>query len=64
MTIAPETLITVCDSCLCASCWQGHFYCQDYKKAGTTTKTVAELQRLNLESSDFWKEQIREERNR
>lgn len=48
-------LVTVCDKCLQASCWQGIFYCDDYKTAGTTQKTRKELAKLNLESSDYWK---------
>ena len=32
--------ITVCASCLRASCWQGEFYCDDYKSAGTVEKTI------------------------
>lgn len=32
--------ITVCDKCLCASCWNGIFYCDDYKNAGTIEKTM------------------------
>jgi hypothetical protein len=47
--------ITVCDHCLQASCWQGIFYCDDYKTAGTTQKTRKELAKLFRESSDYWK---------
>lgn len=47
--------VTVCDKCLQASCWQGIFYCDDYKFAGITHKTRKELVKLNLESSDYWK---------
>ena len=50
----PE-MVTVCDKCLCASCWQGIFYCDDYRDAGIVQKTVAELQSLNLENPDYWK---------
>ena len=48
--------VVVCDHCLRASCWQGIFYCDDYKTAGTTEKTVAELQALGRENPDYWKE--------
>lgn len=48
-------LVTVCDKCLQASCWQGIFYCDDYKTAGTTQKTRKELAKLDRESSDYWK---------
>jgi hypothetical protein len=46
--------VTVCDNCLQASCWQGEFYCDNYKTAGTTEKTRKELAKLALESSDYW----------
>jgi hypothetical protein len=48
-------LITVCDQCLQASCWQGVFYCDDAKTAGTVQKTRAELAKLGREHSDYWK---------
>ena len=48
-------LITVCDRCLQASCWQGEFYCDDYKTAGTTRKTRTELAALGLENPSYWK---------
>lgn len=41
--------VTVCASCLRASCWQGEFYCDDYKSAGTVEKTMDELLALDLE---------------
>jgi hypothetical protein len=47
-------LIQVCDKCLHASCWQGIFYCEDYKQAGTTQKTRAELQALKDRYGDDW----------
>jgi len=46
--------VTVCDRCLQASCWQGEFMCDEARYAGTTTKTVAELRKLNLEHPDYW----------
>lgn len=48
-------LVTVCDKCLQASCWQGIFYCDDYRTAGTVQKTRKELAKLNRENSDYWK---------
>jgi hypothetical protein len=50
----PSETITVCSACLQASCWQGIFYCDDYKTAGTVEKTRADLEALALESSDYW----------
>jgi hypothetical protein len=56
ITIRAETdLITVCDHCLQASCWQGEFYCDDYKTAGVVKKTRAELAELQREHSSYWK---------
>jgi len=48
-------LITVCSACLQASCWQGIFYCNDYKTAGTVQKTRDELAALDRESPSYWK---------
>jgi len=47
-------IVTVCDNCLQASCWQGEFCCDDYKLAGTTEKTVKELRDLGLENPSYW----------
>ena len=51
-------MVTVCDKCLCASCWQGIFYCDDYREAGIVQKTVAELKILHLENPDYWKRSV------
>ena len=48
-------LVTVCDSCLQASCWQGEFYCDNYKTAGTVELPVKRLREMHLESPDYWK---------
>lgn len=48
-------MITVCSHCLCASCWQGDFYCDKYKTAGTVEKPVDELRKLGLEHEDYWR---------
>lgn len=48
-------LITVCDNCLQASCWQGAFYCDEYKTAGTTQKTRTELAASGRENHSYWK---------
>lgn len=45
-------LITVCDKCLQASCWQGVFYCDEARYAGTTKRTRKDL---NLEHPSYWK---------
>lgn len=48
-------LITVCDQCLQASCWQGKFMCDKATNAGVVQKTREELAKLNLEHPDNWK---------
>lgn len=52
---ATEDLITVCDACLMASCWQGIFMCDRSQGAGTVQKTRSELRQLGLEHPRFWK---------
>jgi epoxyqueuosine reductase QueG len=49
-----DTVVTVCDNCQRASCWQGYFYCDFYREAGTTQKTILELRSLNRESPHYW----------
>lgn len=50
-----EKLVTVCDSCLCASCWQYEFLCENYKEAGTRQMTIPQLRELNREHPCYWK---------
>ena len=50
-------MIKVCDKCLQASCWQGEFYCDEYKTAGTVEKSIEELKKLNLENPSYWVEE-------
>lgn len=50
---ASEKLVTVCANCLRASCWQGQFYCDDYKVAGTVDMPLAVLEKKKLEHSDY-----------
>ena len=47
-------MVTDCASCLQASCWQGIFYCDDYKTADIVEKSIKELQELDLEHSSYW----------
>lgn len=54
MAKTEDDLITVCDNCLTASCWQGEFYCENYKSAGTTQKTRRELRERKMEHEDYW----------
>lgn len=52
---AGAELITVCDKCLQASCWQAAFMCDQAVSAGTVQKTRAELRALALEHPSYWK---------
>lgn len=54
-TIKEIKLITVCKECLRACCWQGEFMCEKAKFADAIEKSTDELEKLNLESSDWWK---------
>ncbi len=51
-----ENLVTVCSECLCACCWQGIFYCQRAKTAGTVKRTRRELRKLEREHESYWAE--------
>lgn len=52
--IKDEWTVTVCDACLRACCWQGVFYCDDYRTAGTKDITIAEAKTKGLEHADYW----------
>lgn len=49
-----NTLITVCDKCKRACCWQGDFMCDRADTAGTKKLTVKRLKELDLEHPDYW----------
>lgn len=53
--------VTVCSKCLRACCWQGEFYCEEYRQAGTTEKSRAELEALALEHPCYWEKEIGDE---
>jgi hypothetical protein len=48
-------LITVCDACKQARCWQGVFLCDKAQTAVIIHLTVAELRMLKLEDESYWK---------
>lgn len=48
------TLVTVCSSCLRASCWLMRFPCERWRTAGLTQKTIGELVSLGREHQDYW----------
>lgn len=60
MTNDHTRLVLVCSACLCASCWHGEFYCQEYLQANTEWKTVGELDALKREHrSHYSKKKIK-----
>jgi hypothetical protein len=52
-----EKMVTVCDKCQRAACWQGLFYCDDYVSAGTVDLPVSRLRELDLEHPDYWEDE-------
>lgn len=48
--------VTVCSECFMASCWKGIFMCNDARDAGTVEKTIKELEAINVEHPNYWKE--------
>jgi len=50
-----EKTVTVCGSCFMACCWQGIVMCADSFLTNTVEKTVAELESMDLEHSDYWR---------
>lgn len=49
-----KTTVTVCSACLRASCWQGIFYCEDARGAGTREMRAEELRQLGREHEDYF----------
>jgi hypothetical protein len=49
-----EPKIYVCQACLCRSCWDAVFFCQEYKQADLVLKTEAELRALDREHPDYF----------
>lgn len=47
-------MITVCDKCLCATCWNGQFMCDESDTAGIVQKSEEELLALGREHPDHW----------
>lgn len=54
MTADRSYTVTVCDACLCASCWHGEFMCQRAWWAGIVDKLASELDELNREHPDHY----------
>jgi hypothetical protein len=55
-TVGART-VTVCASCLTAACWQGELMCMNAGYASVTTRTVAELRRLDREHPSMYDEE-------
>ena len=52
-----DRMVTVCDSCFCASCWHGIFMCDVAKTAGTIDLPVRELRRMNREHPSYYSDE-------
>ena len=48
-------LVTVCDKCFTATCWQGIFMCQESDTAGTVDLPAWILDKLDFENRDYYK---------
>lgn len=46
--------VEVCSACKRAACFQGVFFCEEYRSAGTRLIDVKVLERLDLEHPDYW----------
>lgn len=53
-----DRLVTVCAACKMACCWQGIFYCEEYKEADIEELPIRELKKLGREHPDYWKEGV------
>lgn len=51
----PRLVVTVCAECHRASCFQGLFYCDEAKNAGTVDLPLSTLKRKGLENPSYWK---------
>jgi len=47
-------MITVCNSCLTAACWQGKLFCDKSHGAGTEEISVKQLRKMGREHSSYW----------
>lgn len=51
-----DRLVTVCSECRRACCWQGTFMCDEARFANVIDAPISELEKLDLEHPDYWKE--------
>lgn len=49
-----ERKVTVCSSCLMASCWFGLFMCENAREAGLVEMPVSELDKLHREHPCYY----------
>jgi hypothetical protein len=49
-----DRLVTVCEACLRAACWQAKFFCQEYVTANSRRLPIRELRKLGREHPRFW----------
>lgn len=52
-----EQQVYVCESCLRASCWQNEHRCEQASTANIRQMPISELEKLELESPHYWKEE-------
>jgi hypothetical protein len=52
--MSEDDLITVCDACLQASCWQGVFLCDKAQNAGVVQMKRSELRKMGREHPSYW----------
>ena len=50
-----DELITVCDKCRRACCWNGMFMCDEAKSAGIVDVPRSQLEKESREHPDYWK---------
>lgn len=51
-----DKMVTVCDACMRACCWQGEFMCDYADMAGTVERTVAQLRAgRHGENESYWR---------
>jgi hypothetical protein len=47
-------MVWVCSACLTAACWNGEFYCAEYRTAGIQQMTARKLRKLAREHPSHW----------
>lgn len=47
-------MVTVCNKCLKATCWQGLFMCDESQTAGIIDMPIEDLKKINREHPSHW----------